>query len=114
MSEVKHILSPLRILVVDDEANIRMTLSLCLEAEGHDVVGASNIEDALEEIARRAFDLVFLDLRLGMQNGLDYIPQIVQETPWTRVVVITAYASVDTAVEAMKRGASDYLPKPFE
>lgn len=114
MSDLPQTLARLRILVVDDEANIRMTLSLCLEAEGHNVVTASNIEDALEEIARRAFDLVFLDLRLGMQNGLDYIPQIVQENPWTRVVVITAYASVDTAVEAMKRGASDYLPKPFE
>ena len=105
---------PLRILVVDDEANIRLTLSMCLQAEGHAVVDRGTIEDALEAAAVQAFDLIFLDLRLGMQNGLDFIPQLLRENPWTRIVVITAYASVNTAVEAMKRGASDYLPKPFE
>jgi two-component system, NtrC family, response regulator AlgB len=105
---------PLRILIVDDEANIRLTLSMCLELEGHQVAAAGTIEDALEETARQAFDLIFLDLRLGLQNGLDFIPQLLKENPWTRIIVITAYASVETAVEAMKRGASDYLPKPFE
>lgn len=104
----------LRILIVDDEANIRTTLSLCLEIEGHRVVAVGNIQDALNETARRTFDLIFLDLRLGMDNGLDFIPRLVQENPWCRVVVITAYASIETAVEAMRRGATDYLPKPFE
>jgi two-component system, NtrC family, response regulator AlgB len=104
----------LRILVVDDEANIRLLLSMCLETAGHRVVSVSTIDDALEQAARQAFDLIFLDLRLGMQNGMDFIPQLLAENPWTRIIVITAYASVETAVEAMKRGASDYLPKPFE
>jgi NtrC-family two-component system response regulator AlgB len=106
--------SPLRILIVDDEANIRLMLSMCLELEGHQVAAVGTIDDALEEAARQAFDLIFLDLRLGLQNGLDFIPQLLSENPWTRIIVITAYASVETAVEAMKRGASDYLPKPFE
>ena len=87
---------------------------MCLELEGHQVSAAGTIDDALEQTARQAFDLIFLDLRLGLQNGLDFIPQLLSENPWTRIIVITAYASVETAVEAMKRGASDYLPKPFE
>ncbi|HUB27794.1 MAG TPA: response regulator, partial [Tepidisphaeraceae bacterium] len=106
--------APLRILVIDDEANIRTTLSLLLESEGHAVVARGAIQDALEAIAERVFDLVFLDIRLGMDNGLDFLPALKAESPWAKVIVITAYASIETAVEAMRRGASDYLPKPFE
>ncbi len=107
-------LSNLRVLVVDDEANIRLMLCMCLEAEGYSVATASTIDDALDAVSQQAFDLIFLDLRLGMQNGLDFMPQLLAQNPWTRIIVITAYASVETAVEAMKRGASDYIPKPFE
>src|SRR5207302_8694974 len=103
----------LRILVVDDEANIRVTLSLCLEAQGHSVTAHGTIDNALAELSRQAFDLVFLDVRLGVHNGLDFLPRLLAESPWAKVVVITAYASVETAVEAMKLGATDYLPKPF-
>lgn len=104
---------PLRILVVDDEENIRFTMRMCLEIEGHRVAAAASIEQALEQTAREAFDLIFLDVRLGNDNGLDYIKVLLEENPWVRIVVITAYASIETAVEAMKRGATDYLPKPF-
>jgi NtrC-family two-component system response regulator AlgB len=103
----------LRILVVDDEVNIRKTLSISLEAEGHDVVAVSNPADARAENSRRSFDLAFVDLRLGAAQGMDLIPALLAESPWLRVVVITAYGSIDSAVEAMKRGASDYLTKPF-
>ncbi|MGA3067543.1 MAG: sigma-54 dependent transcriptional regulator [Tepidisphaeraceae bacterium] len=113
MPDNQQTIAPLRILIIDDESNIRLQLSLCLEAAGHHVVGHGNIHDALAEASWQAFDLIFLDLRLGTDNGLDFIPRLLAENPWTRVVVITAYASVDTAVEAMKRGASDYLAKPF-
>jgi NtrC-family two-component system response regulator AlgB len=105
--------SRLRILVIDDEETIRVTLSLCLEADGHEVVAHATAAAALAAVMRRAFDLIFLDLRLGTDNGLDLIGPLLAENPWAKIVVITAYASVDTAVEAMKRGASDYLPKPF-
>jgi NtrC-family two-component system response regulator AlgB len=105
--------STFTILVVDDESNIRKTLSLCLEAEGHQVVAVSNVRDALAEASRTAFDLAFVDLRLGMDSGLDLIPSLLATTPWLKIIVITAYASIDTAVEAMRRGASDYIPKPF-
>ncbi|MDB5328850.1 MAG: Two-component response regulator AlgB [Phycisphaerales bacterium] len=104
----------LRILVIDDEANIRFALAMCLESAGHKVVAQGTIEGALSETSRQAFDLIFLDVRLGNDNGLDYIPALLQDNPWVRIVVITAYASIQTAVEAMKLGASDYLPKPFE
>jgi len=103
----------LNILVVDDEVNIRKTLSVCLETEGHMVIAVSNFQDALTETARRSFELAFVDLRLGTENGLDLIPALLAQTPWLKIIVITAYASIDTAVEAMRRGATDYLPKPF-
>jgi len=113
MSGSQQASTALNILVVDDEANIRKTLMVCLESEGHWVVAVSNGADAMAEAARRSFDLAFVDLRLGVERGLDLIPQLRATSPWMKVVVITAYASVDTAVEAMKRGANDYLPKPF-
>ena len=104
---------PLKILVVDDEANIRKTLSVCLETEGHKVIAVSNFQDALAEVSRRSFELAFVDLRLGTEDGLDLIPPLLAAAPWLKIVVITAYASIDTAVEAMRRGATDYIPKPF-
>jgi NtrC-family two-component system response regulator AlgB len=104
---------PLRIAVVDDETNIRVTLGLCLEAGGHQVVLCASAADALGAVARQPFDLIFLDVRLGVSNGLDLIPRILAESPWAKVVVITAYASAETAIVAMDRGAADYLPKPF-
>jgi NtrC-family two-component system response regulator AlgB len=103
----------LNILVVDDEVNIRKTLSVCLETEGHKVIAVSNSQDALAEASRRSFELAFVDLRLGTDDGLDLIPGLLAATPWLKIIVITAYASIDTAVEAMRRGATDYIPKPF-
>ncbi|HVO76362.1 MAG TPA: response regulator, partial [Candidatus Bathyarchaeia archaeon] len=103
----------LNILVVDDEINIRKTLSTYLETEGHRVIGVSNFPDAIAEASRRSFELAFVDLRLGTDDGLDLIPALLNVTPWLKIVVITAYASIDTAVEAMRRGATDYVPKPF-
>jgi two-component system, NtrC family, response regulator AlgB len=104
---------PLSILIVDDELNIRKTLAIGLEAEGHQVMAVSNFQDAQAETSRRSFDLAFVDLRLGLDNGLDLIPALLSAAPWLKIIIITAYASIDTAVEAMRRGAVDYLPKPF-
>ena len=104
---------PINILLVDDETNIRKTLSLCLEAEGYKVLAVSNFQDALTEASRMSFDLAFVDLRLGTSNGLDLIPALLAQAPWLKIIVITAYASIDTAVEAIKRGATDYISKPF-
>jgi two-component system, NtrC family, response regulator AlgB len=106
-------MGPLNVLIVDDELNIRKTLTIALETEGHKVTAVSNVQDAQAEAARRSFDLAFIDLRLGTDDGLDLIPLLLAASPWLKVIVITAYASVDTAVEAMRRGATDYIPKPF-
>lgn len=105
--------SYLAILVVDDEPNIRKTLSIALEAEGHQVVAVSNARDASSEAKRRYFDLALIDLRLGAESGMELITALRAACPWMKSVVITAYASIDSAVEAMRRGAFDYLPKPF-
>ena len=104
---------PLAILVVDDEPNIRKVLSIAIEAEGHLVSAVGNTRDALNESNLRYFDLAFVDLRLGAESGMELISALLAGCPWLKIVVITAYASIDSAVEAMRRGAFDYLPKPF-
>ncbi|HEX2965423.1 MAG TPA: sigma-54 dependent transcriptional regulator [Syntrophorhabdaceae bacterium] len=101
------------ILVVDDEINIRKTLTIFLEAEGHRVTAVSNFEDAISEASRRSIDLAFVDLRLGAKSGLDLITALLSASYWTKIIVITAYATIESAVEAVRRGANDYIPKPF-
>lgn len=103
----------LRVLVVDDEPRIRNSLDVCLEGEGYDVEGVGGADAALSEVQRRPYDLAFLDLRLREASGMDLIPALLEEQPHLKVIVITAHSSIDSAVEAMRRGATDYLPKPF-
>src|SRR5689334_24435404 len=102
----------LRVLVVDDEKNIRTTLSLCLEQLGCDVTAVSSVHGALDAIAKQPYDMAFLDVRLGEASGLDLIPKLLVDSPNLLIVVMTAYATIDSAVAAIKRGAVDYLPKP--
>ena len=106
-------MNTLKILIVDDETNIRKTLAYCLAAEGHTVVAVSNPADAMEESRRLVFDMAFLDLKLGEESGMDLIPALLADSPWIKIVVITAFASIESVVEAMRRGATDYLSKPF-
>ena len=103
----------LNILIVDDEPNIRKMLSVYCKDRGHFVAVAANIKDALREITQNAFDLAFLDIRLGVDNGLDLIPKLLSQNPQLKIIVITAFSSIETAVEAIRRGAAEYLPKPF-
>ena len=88
----------LHVMVVDDELNIRKTLSVCLETEGHMVTAVSNFKDALAEALRRSFDLAFVDLRLGTDDGLDLIPALLAATPGLKIIVITAYGTVSALV----------------
>lgn len=104
---------PFRVLVIDDEKNIRVTLAACLEGLGAQVTVVGTGDAALEALRRQAFDLAFLDLRLKEMSGLDLLPRLLALNPQLPIVVITAYATIQTAVEAIKRGARDYLPKPF-
>lgn len=101
------------ILVVDDEATIRRTLGICLVNEGHTVHEAGGVREALELAQRQYFDLAFVDLRLGGQSGMDLMPDLLSANPGIRVIIITAFGGIENAVQAIKRGAFDYLPKPF-
>ena len=103
----------MQVLLVDDEASLRRTLRTALESMRHQVADAAGGARALELLRERRFDLAFLDLRLGRDQGLDLLPELLRAAPGLGVVVMTAFASIDSAVEAMRRGAFDYLPKPF-
>jgi NtrC-family two-component system response regulator AlgB len=100
-------------LVVDDDAGVRQSLRLCLEAGDARVLGVGTSSGAIEAVERSRFDLIFLDLWLGSESGLDVLPEILRRQPDAAVIVVTAFATFETAVQAMKLGAVDYLPKPF-
>jgi NtrC-family two-component system response regulator AlgB len=103
----------MKLLLIDDEASLRRTLHVVLESMGHEIVEAATSDQALRRISEDRFDLALLDLRLGHDRGLELMPQLLRTAPHMAIVVMTAYASVDTAVQAMRLGALDYLAKPF-
>ena len=103
-----------QILVVDDELIVRESLVGWMKRAGHNVDAASGGHQALEMIGRKEYDLVFLDIRMPDLSGLDALKNIKMVSPHILVVMITAYATVETALEAMKSGADDFLIKPFD
>jgi DNA-binding NtrC family response regulator len=103
-----------RILVVDDEINIRGALVTLLEKKGYQVRGAGTGEDALEQLETATADLVLTDLKMPGMGGMEFLRRLKQKWPDTGVLVMTAYGSIDTAVEAMRCGAYDYLTKPID
>jgi NtrC-family two-component system response regulator AlgB len=103
----------MKVLVIDDDAALRRTLCTSLESFGHEAAEARDGHQALEVLGRRPFDVALLDLRLAEEQGLDLLPRLLALAPGLHVVIVTAYATIETAVEAMRRGAFDYLPKPF-
>jgi DNA-binding NtrC family response regulator len=102
------------ILIVDDESAMRLLLTGILEGEGYQVTHAPDGKIASELIQRRKFDLVLSDLRMPGLDGLSLLKLIKEQTPETILVMLTAYGSVESAVEAMKAGAADYLTKPLK
>jgi two-component system, NtrC family, response regulator AlgB len=104
---------PFDLLVIDDEASLRRTLRTALESMSHRVTEAANSAQALVALRQQRFALAFLDLRLGQEKGLELLPDLLRVAPGLHVVIITAHASLDTAIEALRKGAFDYLPKPF-
>jgi len=103
----------MRVLIVDDETSIRKTSRLAVETMGHEVVDAPNGGRALKALEETPFDACFLDLKLGVEDGLDVLEKLLKIAPTLAVVMFTAYANIATAVEAMRRGAFDFIPKPF-
>jgi len=103
-----------RVLLVDDEASILSVLSTLLKAEGHEVVPVLGGEKAMEVVKNDEFDLMISDIRMSPVDGMQVLKFIRKEKPATATIMITAYGSVETAVEAMKEGAFDYVTKPFK
>lgn len=102
-----------QILVIDDDDSIRRTLKLCLESAEYAVTLASSGEQGIALAKKQPPDLAIVDLRLGGMDGLAVTRALAQEAPGAQVIIMTAYATIDNAVEAMRAGASDYLAKPF-
>ena len=103
----------MRVLIIDDEAGIRKTTRMAIEACGHMVVEAGNAVRALRVIGESEFDAIFLDLKSGDDDGIELLTRIKAINPNQVVVMFTAYASVATAIKAVKLGAFDFIPKPF-
>ena len=102
------------ILVVDDEKNIRLALSMSLEKLEIPVETAASGEEALDKLAQGDYGLMLLDLRMPGLDGMEVLRRVSEELPDLKVIIITAYGSIDLAVEAMKLGAVDFLQKPFD
>ena len=103
-----------RILLVDDEPSILSVLCTVLKAEDYDVVAASDGQQAIEMVRNENFDLLISDIRMSPVNGMDLLRLVHDEKPTTSVIMLTAYGSVETAIEALKLGAFDYVTKPFK
>jgi two-component system response regulator PilR (NtrC family) len=103
-----------KILIVDDERSMREVLSIMLKRAGYAVSVAADGEEAVAQIGKEIFDLVITDLKMPKVGGLEVLKAVKESSPETVVLVITAFASTESAVEAMKRGAYDYLTKPFQ
>ncbi|HKO31282.1 MAG TPA: sigma-54 dependent transcriptional regulator, partial [Nitrospiraceae bacterium] len=103
-----------KILVVDDEKGLREVLSIMLKRTGYAVTEASDGEEAIGHINKEIFDLVITDLRMPKADGMAVLKAVKSSSPETVVLVVTAFATADSAVDAMKQGAYDYLTKPFQ
>ena len=103
----------MRVLIVDDEPGIRKTTRIAVETGGHVAAEAANGLRALKALEEENYDAVFLDLKLGSDDGLEVLAKLLKTQPAVAVVMFTAYANIATAVEAMRRGAFDFIPKPF-
>ncbi|MCJ7771769.1 MAG: sigma-54 dependent transcriptional regulator [Desulfobacterales bacterium] len=103
-----------KILIVDDEQIMRESLAGWLRRDGHEVNTAKSGEEALEKLKDRKFDILLVDIKMEGISGLEVLKQVKENDPDVAIIMITAYGSIPTAIEAIKNGAYDYLLKPFE
>jgi len=101
------------VLIVDDEKNIRLTLSQALEVLEVETDTAANGEEALAKLKKKEFGLILLDLKMPGMDGMEVLRQVREIRPDIRIIILTAYGTVESAVEAMKLGAADFIQKPF-
>jgi DNA-binding NtrC family response regulator len=102
-----------KVLIVDDEERFRNTMCKLLKVEGFDASTAGSGPQALDELQQKGYDVVILDVRMPEMNGVQVLAEIRKIDPEIEVIIMTGYASVDTAKEIMKIGAYDYLLKPY-
>ncbi len=105
---------PKRVLIVDDEENFRHMLSVILKKEGYDVEAASNGEEALQKVTLSPYDEVLCDIRMPKMDGLDFLNEAKKAGVNSTIIMMSAYGTVDIAIEAIKLGAYDYISKPFK
>src|SRR4029079_7872248 len=103
-----------QVLIVDDEPNLRKILAAQLSRDGYDVLTAEDGEEGLTFLREHHIDLVITDLKMPKVDGMTLLREALREDPELPIVMITAHGTVDTAVEALKLGAFDYLTKPFD
>lgn len=106
-------MSQAKILVVDDDKNIRRTVSMALESSDHFVHTAFDGKDAMVQLGNDKYDLIITDLKMPGMNGMELLQEAIAKYPEIKIVLISAHGTVDNAVEAMKLGAVDFLQKPF-
>src|SRR3989339_1681661 len=102
------------ILIVDDEPKMRILLSMMLERKGYQIDQATDGKDALKKLSLLGYDLVISDIKMPEMDGRELITRMRQQDIVTPVVFITAFATIDSAVEMMRQGAADYVTKPFD
>jgi len=103
-----------KVLVVDDEKNILNTIGICLESIGIETTLCAKPQDVIHLLQENVYDIAFVDLKMSPMDGIEVLVEIKQYSPKTTVIIMTAHGSVDTAVAAIKKGAHDYLQKPFD
>ena len=101
------------VLVVDDEESLRHMLTVLLKREGYDATAVASGEQALAELEQRPYDVVLSDIRMPKLGGLELVDEIKKRNLPTTVILMSAFGNIDVAIEAMKRGAYDYVSKPF-
>jgi signal transduction histidine kinase len=120
MSHADTLSPPADVLVVDDEETVALTLGEILSAEGYRVEQSTTVDDALAKIERRGgfqtrpYDAAVLDLNIGSESGLTILSHLHERSPYTAVLILTGFGSLDTAVQALRQGAVDYLVKPCD
>ena len=105
---------PARILVIDDEEAIRKSLRMVLEYEGYELIEAASGPEGLETLKREAPDAILLDIKMPGMDGMEVLQQARSRDAHTPILMISGHGTTSTAVEAIKRGATDFLDKPFE
>jgi len=103
-----------KILIVDDEQDMRENIAEILTADDFEIDTVGNGEAALEKLKTNVYDMVLLDLLMPGISGMEVLPLVKRENPATQVIMVTAFSTIDNAVEAMRKGADDYITKPFK